>query len=108
MRYEPINLGIMRAAFEKIDAKQLEVWISSEKTSIYARKIWYLYELLTENILDISDVPPTGYFDLLNHKLHFTGKTKQIQRQRVNDNLFGNRDYCPMSRRTETLEQSIS
>src|SRR5688572_6917679 len=39
MRYEPIDLGIMRAAFEKIEAKQLEVWISSEKTSIYARKI---------------------------------------------------------------------
>ncbi|MDQ6786662.1 MAG: Fic family protein [Acidobacteriota bacterium] len=108
MRYEPIDLGIMRAAFEKIEAQQLEVWISSEKTSIYARKIWYLYELLTENILDISDVPPTGYVDLLNPKLHFTGKTKQIQRQRINDNLLGNRGYCPMIRRTETLEKFIS
>ncbi len=108
MRYEPIDLGIMRSAFEKIEAQQLEIWISSEKTSIYARKIWYLYELLTGKILDISDVPPTGYVDLLNPKLHFTGKTKQIQRQRINDNLLGNRDYCPMIRRTETLEKFIS
>ena len=108
MRYEPIDLGIMRAAFEKIEAQQLEVWISSEKTSIYARKIWYLYELLTETILDISDVPPTGYVDLLNPKLHFTGKIKQVQRQRINDNLLGNRDYCPTIRRTETLEKFIS
>ncbi len=108
MRYEPIDLGIMRAAFEKIEAKQLEVWINSEKTSIYARKIWYLYEFLTGKILDISDVPPTGYVDLLNTKLHFTGKTKQIQRQRINDNLLGNRYYCPMIRRTETLEKLIS
>jgi Fic family protein len=108
MRYEPIDLGIMRAAFEKIEAQRLEVWISSEKTSIYARKIWYLYELLTENILDISDVPPTGYVDLLNPKVHLTGKTKQIQRQRINDNLLGNQDYCPMIRRTETLEKFIS
>jgi len=108
MRYEPMDLGIMRAAFEKLEAKQLEIWISSEKTSIYARKIWYLYEFLTGKILDISDVPPTGYVDLLNSKLHFTGKTKQIQRQRINDNLLGNRDYCPMIRRTERLEKLIS
>ncbi len=108
MRYEPIDLGIMSVAFEKIEAIQLENWINAEKTSIYARKIWYLYEFLTEKTLDISDVPPTGYVDLLNSKLHYTGKTKQIQRQRINDNLLGNKDYCPMIRRTETLEKYIS
>jgi Fic family protein len=108
MRYEPFDLGIMFAAFEKIEVKQLETWIKAEKTSIYARKIWYLYELLTSKTLDIPDVPPTGYVDLLNPKIHFTGKTKQIQRQRINDNLLGNKDYCPIIRRTETLEKAIS
>lgn len=108
MRYEPIDLGIIRAVFEKIDQTQLKTWIKSEKTSIYARKIWYLYELLTGNILDLSDVPPTGYADLLNPKLQFTGKIKQIQRQKINDNLLGNKDYCPMLRRTNFLEKYIS
>ncbi len=106
MRYEPIDLGIMFAAFEKIEAIQLEGWINLEKTSIYARKIWYLYEFLTETKLDVPDVPPTGYVDLLNPKIHFTGKTKQIQRHRINDNLLGNKDYCPMLRRTEKLEKA--
>jgi hypothetical protein len=45
---------------------------------------------------------------LLNPKIHFIGKTKQIQRQRINDNLLGNKDYCPIIRRTETLEKAIS
>lgn len=108
MRYEPIDLGVMRAAFEKIDSQTIEIWIKSERTGIFARKIWYLFELLTERKLDIPDVPPTGYVNLLNSKLHFTATPKQIQRQRINDNLLGNRDYCPLLRRTETLEKAMS
>ena len=107
MRYEPIDLRIMRAAFEKIEAKQLQIWISSEKTGIYARKIWYLYEFLTGQILDISDVPPTGYVDLLNSKLHFTGKTEQIQRQRINDNLLGNQRLLPGDQANRNTRKTI-
>ena len=60
MRYEPIDLGVLKAALAKIDTKDIEGWIRSETTGIYARKLWYLYELLTEQVLDVPDVAPTG------------------------------------------------
>lgn len=108
MRYEPIDLGVWRAAFDRIKPEIVAEWVRGETTGIYTRRIWYLYELLTEKILDVPDVPPTGYVNLLNSKLQFTGKPVQIRRQRVNDNLLGNRDYCPMIRRTDALERFIA
>ena len=76
-----------------------------ECTGIYARKIWYLYELLTGQRLDLPDVAPTGYVDLLNPKLQYVGQKKRIQRQRLNDNLLGHREYCPLIRRTVALDE---
>lgn len=108
MRYEPIDLSVLRAAFKKIEAQEIENWVLSERTGIYARKIWYLYELITGEILDVPDVPPTGYADLLNPKLQLTGSPVQIRRQRINDNLLGDRDYCPLIRLTETLKTAMA
>lgn len=108
MRYEPIDLGVLKAAFAKIDAKEVKGWVKSETTGIYTRKLWYLYELLTGQVLDMPDVVPTGYTNLLNLKLQLTGSTVRIKRQRINDNLLGNKDYCPMVRLTDALKDSIA
>ncbi len=108
MRYEPIDLGVLKAALAKIDTKDIEGWIRSETTGIYARKLWYLYELLTEQVLDVPDVAPTGYVDLLNPKLQLTGNIVRIKRQRINDNLLGNKDYCPLIRLTDALKEAIA
>ncbi len=103
MRYEPIDLGVLGAAFAVLDVRELENWIRSEPTGIFARRAWYLYELLTCKTLDIPDVIPSGYIDVLDPDLHVTGPRTLIRRQRVNDNLLGNRHYCPLVCRTDTL-----
>lgn len=107
MRYEPIHLGVLKAAFKKIDGRDLTNRIGEESTSMYARKIWYLYELLTGETLDLPDVAPTGYVDLLNPKLQLTGATERVKRQRINDNLLGNSDYCPLVRITDGLVEKM-
>ncbi len=103
MRYEPIDLGVLNSAYSALDIRELEEWIRSEPTGIFARRAWYLYELLTQKTLDLPDVAPSGYVDLLDEDLHVTGSVVRARRQRVNDNLLGNRFYCPLVRRTETL-----
>jgi len=108
MRYEPVDLRIWAAAFEVIDKQWMEVQINNEPTGVYARRIWYLYELLTGEILNVPDVPQTGKIDLLNEKFHITGPPEYIRRQRVNDNLLGNDRYCPLIRRTDKLTGLIN
>jgi Fic family protein len=104
LRYEPVALDIYLAIFQAVEVRQLEDWVQSEPTSIFARRAWYLYELLMERRLNISDLIPSGYIDLLDRTIHVTGPRRLIRRQRINDNLLGSRSYSPLVRRTDTLK----
>lgn len=107
MRYEPCDLGVLKAVFEALGTKPVLDWIRQEPTGAYARRAWYLYETLTGKTLDVPEVPPTGYVDVLDRNLHITSEPIRIRRQRVNDNLLGSADYCPLIRRTEALQSFI-
>lgn len=104
-RYEPIDLGVLHAAFNALDRAELEGWVRGEPSGIFARRAWYFYELLTGDTLDVPDVPSGGYVDLLNPELHLTSPGSKVSRQRVNNNLLGGKDYCPLIRRTEKLNE---
>ena len=103
LRYEPVALDVYLAIFQSIDTHQLEEWIRSEPTGIFTRRAWYLYELLMEKQLDVPDVIPSGYIDLLDPKIHLTGPRLLVRRQRINDNLLGTGKYSPLVRRTDAL-----
>lgn len=107
MRYEPIDLNVLSALFAKIDRNGLEAWIKGEPVGRYPRRAWYLYELLTGATLDVPEVPPTDNVFLLDPALHITATGVRVRRQRIIDNLLGNRDYCPMIRRTDRLNAAM-
>jgi len=103
LRYEPLDLGVYKAAFARVDKTELEQWIQNEPNGIFARRAWYLYELLTGARLDVADLKSGPYVDLLNPDLHIVGPAIRIRRQRIFANLLGNKDYCPLIRRTGKL-----
>jgi hypothetical protein len=105
LRHEPVDMGVLHAVLTALDRKLLENWVRDEHTSVFARRAWYLYELFAGATLDVEDVPPTGYVDLLDPKRHVTGVPVRARRQRVNDNLLGNAGYCPLIRRTDALDR---
>jgi len=104
LRYEPVDLRVYKAAFTQMERADLEVWIQSEPNGIFARRAWYLYELLTGKILNVPDLESGRYIDLLDEDLHIVGAPTRVRRQRVFDNLLGSKDYCPLIRRTEKLK----
>ena len=106
MRYEPVDLGVLAAFFRAVPKKEVEDWVRSEPTGKFTRRAWYLYELLMGSTLDIPDVPRTGAVPVLNPKFHITTSGFLVSRQRVIDNLLGNRDYCPLIRRTDALKET--
>ncbi len=107
LRYEPIVLGVYLTLFQTIDSGPLADWIRSESTSIFARRAWYLYELLIGQQLDIPDLIPSGTIDLLDPEIHFTGPRRLVRRQRINDNLLGSNGYSPLVRKTNTLKTFV-
>ncbi len=74
---------------------------------MYSRKLWFLWEWLREEQLDIEDTTKGNFVPLINSKLQYEGKSRPSRRHRVRNNLPGTRNFCPLIRKTETLEQYI-
>lgn len=108
LRYEPLDLRVYKAAFAQIERAELEGWIQNEPNGIFARRAWYLYELFTGKVLNVPDLTSGRYIDLLDEELHITGAPIRVRRQRVFDNLLGNKEYCPLIRRTEKLKTDLN
>ncbi len=104
LRYEPVDVGVYKALFLTVPRHDVEQWVKKERLGIFARRAWYLYELLTGDVLDVKDVGSGRYIDLLNEEIHIVGPRRLVQRQRVNDNMLGTKEFCPFIRRTPVLE----
>ncbi len=107
LKYEGIDLAVLNALFQAIEAKDLETIIRTEPTGIYSRKLWFLWEWLREEELDLEDATTGNFVALLNSKLQYAGKPRKSRRHRVTNNLPGTRNFCPLIRKTEKLEQFL-
>ncbi len=103
LKNDGTNLEILSAIFEKLPPDELVAYIRSKPTGKYARRVWYLYELLTGKALPLEDVSTGNYIDLLEAEEYYTGSRLMVRRQRISDNLLGDARFCPMVRRTEGL-----
>lgn len=109
LKYDGVNLAILATLFGLIDAQPIADYVQSKPTGKYARRVWYLYEWLTGERLPLEDLTQGNYVTLLEPKDYFTTSTpERIRRQRISDNLLGDRRFCPIVRRTDRLVQAIS
>ncbi len=105
LKYEGIELGLLKQLFSRVDTGQWMQIIMQEPTGQYSRRIWFLYEWLMERTLDIPDVTSGNYVDVIDTNLQF-GVTVPVnaKRYRVRNNLPGTRGFCPMIRKTAALK----
>jgi hypothetical protein len=108
LRYEGIDLSVLNALFREIQDAEVENIINSEPASIYARRIWFLYEYLTDHVLDVPDNNQRSYADLIDTKIQYSGPSRPSKRHRINNNLPGVKGFCPLIRRTEALDDFIN
>ncbi|MBX9805608.1 MAG: Fic family protein [Alphaproteobacteria bacterium] len=109
LKYEGVDLSVLNSLFIKINPQQLSIWIRSEPLGIYSRRIWFFYEWLTGNILDVPDTTSGNFVEAIDPKSQYaTSNSVSYRRQRVYNNLPGVRGFCPLIRRTEKLEKLIS
>lgn len=104
LRREPIDLLILKRAFDVIPAGEIAEFVRRTPTGALARRVWFFYETLTGTPLDLENVETITSVDALDPKRYFTGAPRLSKRHRVRDNLLGRGDYCPVIRRTQTLE----
>jgi len=108
LKYEGVDLAVLNAVFTKVPSEEILALINSEPTGQYARRIWFFYEWLSGNLLDIPNATAGDYTNAIDEKLQYPGLANASKRHRVRNNLPGVQDFCPLIRRTEKLERSIA
>jgi hypothetical protein len=108
LRYEGVDLGVLRALFQQIGGDAVEAWVRREPVSRYARRIWFFYEWLMERKLALPDAATGNYVGALDPKQYCVGTATPSRRHRVHYNLPGVRDFCPLVRRTNKIEAYLA
>ncbi|QND50519.1 Fic family protein (plasmid) [Phyllobacterium sp. 628] len=108
LRHEPIDLLILKRAFEALPQADMVEFITATPTGAVARRVWFLYEYLTGQQLPIDDADNLAAVDVLDTELYFTGEALLSKRHRVRNNLLGTAAFCPVIRRTEALQSFIA
>lgn len=108
LKYDDLSLDFLKAVLEKIAVEQIENFVAASPASKYARKIGFLYEFLTGKKINLSKPVSGNYVDLLDDSKYIIGKTIKNTRWRINDNLLGTTEYCPVVRKTKKIEESLS
>lgn len=107
LKYDDLNLDFYRAVFTKIDIEQLTGFVYSKLSGKYARKIGFLYEWLTGKEIELSASVSGNYVDLLDENKYITGQVFKNIRWRINDNLLGGQNFCPIVRKTAALQEAL-
>ena len=104
LKYDGTNLAILASLFRAITMEDVLDYVRSRPIGKYARRVWFLYELLTGKQLPVEDLTKGNYVDLLEPDEYYTtGVARPVRRQRINDNLLGVSQFCPTIRRTDVL-----
>lgn len=108
LRYEGVDLTVLAALFAVVPPEVLATFIAATPTGAYARRVWYLYEWLRDERLDLPDAPKVRAVNAADERLQFGIRPSQISaRHRVAENLPGTRAFCPMIRRTPALDAFV-
>ena len=108
LKYEGVNLLVFKKIFEKLTTEVVIDILRIEPTGMYSRKIWFLYEWLMNEKLDIPDLTIKKAIPLIDEKLQFAIQGISSPRHRIINNLPGTISYCPLIRKSEKLEKYIS
>jgi hypothetical protein len=107
MKYEPIDLLLLKKAFEVVDVAELTEHILQNKYSASTRRLWFAYEWLTGRKLALSDLEATANIEMLDAEVYYAlGKGKSSTRQRIIDNLPGTQAFCPIARRAAATDRA--
>jgi len=104
LKYEGLELEVLRAAFEALDPGELAAWIRATPTGKYTRRAWYLYEWSMGRTIDVPDAPNAMYVSVSDPEKHYTSEGVTSPRHRVRDDLLGTPEFCPVVRRTPLLD----
>lgn len=104
MRHEDLDLPVLKRVLEAIPVADFESFVGSTPTGVAHRRLWFLYEHLLGRTLNVPDAPKVQAVEVLDPARYVTVPGEISSRHKVRNNLLGTPAFCPLIRRTTTLE----
>ncbi len=105
-RYEGIDLQILFQLFRAIEPAEIEAIVRGAPTGSFARRLWFLYEWLTGETLELADPGKVRLVSVIDPDQQFAlTKGDPSTRHKVVNNLPGTRAFCPLVTKTSVLEE---
>ena len=108
LKYEGLDLAVLKRLFLALDAAEIEAIVRATPTGRYARRLWFLYEWLTGQRLNLPDATRGDYVPVVDPQQQWAVPGENSTRHRARNNLPGTPDFCPLVRRTEALEEFVN
>jgi hypothetical protein len=105
LKYEGVDLAVLKRLFEAAGPREIEAFVHSEPTGKYARRTWFFYEWLTGQQLKLADIKMGGYVPAIDPDQQWAVKGEKSPRHRIVNNLPGTPSFCPLVWRTKALEE---
>jgi hypothetical protein len=108
LKWEGLDLGVLARLFKVVDPADVSSIVRTKPTGSFARRIWFLFEWLTGQELDVPNagkVRPVPVVDP-NQQVPL-GDGFVSKRHSVIDNLPGSRSFCPLVRWTPQLRAAV-
>ena len=105
LKYEGLDLAVLKRLFAAIGPTPLEEMVRARPTGSYARRIWFLYEWLTSVRLDLPNAVQGAYALVVDPDQQWAGPVETSPRHRVKNNLPGTPAFCPLVFRTPVLDE---
>ncbi|MEN9464393.1 MAG: hypothetical protein RL217_574 [Pseudomonadota bacterium] len=108
LKYEEIHLEFFARLFAVIGSEPIEAWCKYSPYGQYARRAGFFYEWLIQKKLEVVDVDNGAYCDAISSKMYLVRThAERVKRWRINNNLPGNTEFCPVVRLTPTVKQAL-
>jgi len=106
LKYDDLNLAFIKEIFTSIEHQTIVDYVKAKPNRKYSRITGFLYEFTGGKSIDI-DITTTNYEDILDSSRYVTGSIKKISKWKVNDNLLGAKEFCPVIRKTTELSELL-
>jgi len=106
IKYDDLNLALIKEVLLSVGHQEIVEYAKSKPNRKYTRIIGFLYEFTTDSLIDVK-VTTTNYENILDSSKYITGDPVKNSKWKVNDNLLGTKEFCPIVRKTTELRELL-
>src|ERR1700733_13294539 len=83
LKYEGLDLAVLKRLFVAVGPREIESLVLSKPTGAYARRIWFLYEWLLGQQLDLPNAQKGSYAEVIDTDQQWAIKGETSPRHRL-------------------------